>query len=231
MGFLDDLMQAAHQAVEQGNLKVAADGFAQVIYLDPTNAEAWYQAGLVLYQTGHTDQSLASIEHAITLDTRVEYLVNLGQIYRGEREFGRAEALLEIALDCDNENPEAWFQLGCVQREQGRLSEALASLEEVTRFAFPRDVTFTEIGKVYEANGQIPQAISAYEHALTINPSSTTSLERLSSLSIAGEYNLNPTQLSNIGHLSTTFADFPTHAERSAKLVLAEEISFAAAGI
>lgn len=228
MGYVDDLMQNAYSAMEHGDLRVAADRFAQVINLDPTHAEAWYQAGLVLYQTGHTDQALASIEQAITLDANPEYLVNLARIYRGEQELEHAEALLEIALECDPAQSEAWFQLACVQGAQGRFSEALASFEEVKRLPFPADVTHTEIGKVYEASGKISDAISSYEIALSINPASTISIERLSLLSVSGHYHLTTEQITSVGHLSSTFANCPSHAERSAKLTLAEELALSA---
>ncbi len=90
-------------------------------------AEAWFQKGLELEETG------APVEQAIEAYKKVlEFnagaagaLVNLGTIYYRQRRFAEAEKYYRGAIHADPHYPLAEFNLGNLFDEQGRLKEAL----------------------------------------------------------------------------------------------------------
>jgi tetratricopeptide (TPR) repeat protein len=89
-------------------------------------AEAWFQKGLEMEETG------APIEQAIEAYQKVlEFnpeaagaLVNLGTIYYRQRKLVEAETYYRQAVEADPDYPLAQFNLGNLYDEQGRLDDA-----------------------------------------------------------------------------------------------------------
>jgi tetratricopeptide (TPR) repeat protein len=89
-------------------------------------AEAWFQKGLDLEETGApADQVIEAYQKAIELNPGAAgALVNLGTIYYRDRRFDEAEQHYKNALTADPGYPLAEFNLGNLYDEQGRLREA-----------------------------------------------------------------------------------------------------------
>ena len=63
------------------------------------------------------------------------------------------------------------FTLALVEQQQGRASEALATLEQAVRLQPQNYATYYELG-LMELNvlGRRPEAAAAFRHALSLNP-------------------------------------------------------------
>ncbi|HJT88048.1 MAG TPA: tetratricopeptide repeat protein [Bryobacteraceae bacterium] len=91
-------------------------------------AEAWFQKGLALEETGAPlDQILEAYKKVVELNPGAAgALVNLGTIYYRQRKFGEAETYYTQAIQADPTYPLAEFNLGNLYDEQGRAGEAFA---------------------------------------------------------------------------------------------------------
>jgi len=89
-------------------------------------AEAWFQKGLDLEETGAPiEQAIEAYQKALELNSAAAgALVNLGTIYYRQRKLVEAETYYRDAIEADPEYPLAQFNLGNLCDEQGRLDEA-----------------------------------------------------------------------------------------------------------
>ena len=62
MPAIEALLQTSIEAHEAGDLRLAAEGFAAVLAVAPELPDAWYNAGLVAFQSGQNDQAIAALE-------------------------------------------------------------------------------------------------------------------------------------------------------------------------
>ena len=90
-------------------------------------AEAWFQRGLALEETGApAEEAIEAYEKALELNPEAAgVLVNIGTIYYRLRRFPEAERRYLEAIAADPRYPLAEFNLGNLCDELGRLDEAL----------------------------------------------------------------------------------------------------------
>ncbi len=89
-------------------------------------AEAWFQRGLDLEETGApVEEAIEAYQKALELNPEAAgALVNLGTIYYRQRQFADAETYYREALEADPEYPLAQFNIGNLYDELGRIEEA-----------------------------------------------------------------------------------------------------------
>jgi tetratricopeptide (TPR) repeat protein len=90
-------------------------------------AEAWFQKGLELEETGApVQEAVAAYEKVLEFNAEAAgALVNLGTIYYRQRKFGEAERYYEAAIEADPSYALARFNLGNLHDEQGKVDTAL----------------------------------------------------------------------------------------------------------
>jgi tetratricopeptide (TPR) repeat protein len=89
-------------------------------------AEAWFQKGLELEETGApVEQAIEAYRQALEMNPEAAgALVNLGTICYRQRKLTEAETYYRDAIEADPDYPLAHFNLGNLYDEQGRLDEA-----------------------------------------------------------------------------------------------------------
>ncbi|MEQ1903808.1 MAG: tetratricopeptide repeat protein [Pirellulaceae bacterium] len=226
MPAIEALLQTSIEAHEAGDLRLAAEGFAAVLAVAPELPDAWYNAGLVAFQSGQNDQAIAALERAAALQPEPEYLTDLAAIYQTIGDDSRADQLLSTAIAIDSDYGPAHFHRGVVLSSQNRFDEALLHLHRAIDLDYGVDSSLQQIGLVYDRAGDSASAIQAYESALAINPQLTHCLERISHYSILGTHELNFESITQVEHLGTVFAQCPSHRQRGAKLLVAAGLFF-----
>ena len=135
-----ETFQHAAQALRQGNLDAAAQGFESVVKSSPQFAEAYLNLGLVREEQGRNEDAVASLQKALALKSRLrganlflaiaEYRLNHSD---------QAIAALKKETSLYPSDPNAWMWLGVVQLAAENPDEAVVALDKAVILA-PNDV-------------------------------------------------------------------------------------------
>lgn len=120
-----DRFSAGLQFHQMGDLRHAEECYRETIRIDPAHSDALHLMGVVALQTGRHDESVESIQRALSVRPRTaEYHNNLASAYRALGRFEESVDHLRRALDCNPRYAVAHQNLGNVLRELGRTDEA-----------------------------------------------------------------------------------------------------------
>jgi tetratricopeptide (TPR) repeat protein len=112
----------------------ALQEFEQELQLDPTNANAAYEAGEIHRKSARFDQALELFSQAVKYYPDFEEaLIALGRTLVSLGKAGEALTPLGKAISLDAANEVAWFQLAQAQRALGQAAEQQKALAEFER--------------------------------------------------------------------------------------------------
>jgi predicted O-linked N-acetylglucosamine transferase (SPINDLY family) len=162
----DSLIAEGNRAESAGNLQEACERYREAARVAPRYAKAHLNLGIGLEALGDAAGAIAAHEAALACDPLEPFAsYNLGRLLHLRGDPGSAERLLRQALRSRPGFPEALVVLARVLAGLGRMEEAGATLEEVTRLADART-----------ASGDLPGAASALEALLALRPDWTDAL-------------------------------------------------------
>jgi choline-sulfatase len=126
----------ASMAYRYGSLIIAAHAFSRTLTLDPDRPGIRQNYGKLLRELGRYDESERELRIALALtsdeDASGPTRVSLAETLIALQKTDEAETLLAGVLSRDPKNQEALIARGRLRTAQGRLSEAVSSLEQVT---------------------------------------------------------------------------------------------------
>ena len=143
--------------------------------LNPRDADAHYQLGLIYQQRRQLDEAAASFRRAIEiLPDEADAHHQLGRVLRAQGNSSEALAHLEAAVKADKNvgRQEGWRDLGATLLELGRADEAIPVLERYTNsrsydpeglFAFA--LALKQTGRTADARQALQQTIEAVQTA------------------------------------------------------------------
>lgn len=180
------LALAAGAAEYNGEIETAKRRLQQAISLAPQNAHYPTQLGILLKNTGRSDEAIQYLNAAIGIDpSQSDPWAYLITIYKEKGEAAKAEGLLESGLQhC----PESYD----LRMEKGRLHSARGHYQNAIQFYLAAaDVRFDAARPLIEASTnyfkleQIDQGIEALQKALTAEPGHPVALTTLAYAAIA----------------------------------------------
>lgn len=123
---VDAIAKRASLLATLGRIDEAIADFTRVLDLDPVNhPKSWNNQGLLLLQTGQTDDAIESLETAVRLDPlMVEARLNLGSAYLVQGDNARAKPQFERVLATDPTSIAAMGNLGIVHTRDGDYAAA-----------------------------------------------------------------------------------------------------------
>jgi len=128
--------QQASEAMRQGNLDQASEGFAAVVKEAPTFAEAFLNLGLVREEQGRHDEAIAGFEKALELKPKLRganLFLGIAE-YRASR-LDASVAALRKETTASPKDPTAWMWLGIAALEKGDGEEAVRALDEASKLS------------------------------------------------------------------------------------------------
>ncbi len=159
--------------LQEGKIGDAIDQLRQAVKLTPRDAEAWMKLGLAYYAREVYDEAESAFDRATTLrPSYPEAWVNWGSLKLKQQKWGEAIPLLQKAADdpiyrepgrAIHNLGWAWFNLGEYQKARGEYQKVL----KVTPFFCP---SVYNLGLVYEAEGNLSEALRLYQRARECNP-------------------------------------------------------------
>jgi predicted O-linked N-acetylglucosamine transferase (SPINDLY family) len=156
----DKLIAEGNRAEDAGNLREACERYREAARIAPRYAKAHLNLGIGLEAMGDAEGAIGSHQEALACDPAEPFAsYNLGRLLFLRDDPAGAERLLRQALHGRPGFPEAHVVLARVLASLGRLEEAGAALEQVTRLADAR-----------AAGGDLSGAAAALEALLALRP-------------------------------------------------------------
>ncbi|HJX83724.1 MAG TPA: tetratricopeptide repeat protein [Candidatus Angelobacter sp.] len=152
------------QTLEASDPKSAGGAYDKAIEFDPANADLYVVAGSVAERNG----DLAGAEQRYLKAAELGNSAGTGQLvdlYIKQKRYADAETWLRKFLALNPQNAAAQAQLGRLLAAEGKLPEAIASLEAAGTAGATR-----ELGGLYLENKQYDKAATVFQGLLGRNP-------------------------------------------------------------
>jgi tetratricopeptide (TPR) repeat protein len=124
---------------DQGRFNEAIPQFRRALELDPNNAPAWQNLGIVALRMNDARSAHENLSRALALNPRLPLALNtLGVLYARQNDDARAVDAWQRAVALDPKQYDALFNIGLVAGRAGRVEEAKRALNQFVRTAPPR---------------------------------------------------------------------------------------------
>jgi tetratricopeptide (TPR) repeat protein len=166
-----NVLRAAIQRHQAGDLGVAAQLYQDVVAREPRNAEALHLMGVLFHQQGDHARAVERIGQAVSLRPNAYiYHANLAAAHRALGDFERAAACCRAALALWPDYPEALCNLGAALQGLGQPAESA----EVLRRALALRPSFVEahnnLGIALRALDRMEEAEAQFHRAVALEP-------------------------------------------------------------
>ena len=154
-------------------LDLAISHFKKAVALRPDYSEAFNAMGRVYGELKQWDTAISCFHQALSnllYTTPHVALINLGEAYRGKRDYERAIDFYRQALRKDPRFPNAHRGLGLTYMDMGDYGKAVTSLEKAVHYAPRSPLTYFDLARVYVRLSETKKAISAFEKVVTVAP-------------------------------------------------------------
>jgi tetratricopeptide (TPR) repeat protein len=126
----------ASNAMRQGDLNAAGDGFAAAVKLAPAFAEAHFNLGLVREEQGRLDEAITSFQKALALKPRLHGAkLFLGVAHYKSNHYAQAVSAVQKETEAYPKDAPAWMWLGVVRLAQDKPEEAAEALDRAATLA------------------------------------------------------------------------------------------------
>ena len=155
---------ATVQFNDDWNWKAAEAGFRRAIQLNPSYATAHQRYSLYLIAMGRTEESLAEINRARSLDPlSLSMNFSLGWRLYMARRYDEAIAQLLNTIEMDPTYLLAHIVLGQCYEQKGQYSEAIVELQKAASIAPDSPPVLAALGHVYAVAGKHVEALQLLE--------------------------------------------------------------------
>jgi tetratricopeptide (TPR) repeat protein len=159
------------------NYKKAIEYLSQAIAKDPTFAEAYFLRGECYYIQSNHKLAIKSYGKAITINPNmVEAHMEQGKSYYYLSNYSSALTSFQKVSEIKPKDPIALQWQGLVLYYQDNYEQAIKILDRSSTLDNSLEYTHELLGKSYEINGQIEQALTSYSRAIEIGGSDSNSL-------------------------------------------------------
>jgi tetratricopeptide (TPR) repeat protein len=164
----------------KGELDRARSDYTATIQRDPNYAFAYHNRGFIRHAEGDFDQAIADYTQAIKINPNyAQGFTSRGIAYLRKGAASKALDDLKNSLRLDDQQPSARTALGDAYAQLKMYDDAMIQLSR----AIAQDSTSSEAyfrrGRVFEAQGNLAEALKDFEAALARDPSRTDVQEAL----------------------------------------------------
>jgi len=168
-----------------GDAPGAAREFGKALESDPANPDLLYNLAAALAAAGRNDQIIREIAPAAQdlQDPQIARIV--GEAFEAAGQKDRAREFLTRTAELLPESEEARLRVARSLREEGRLEEARAAVEELVRDMPRSAAALTELGMLEEAAGDPGKALQHYRNAIQLDRTAPQALTHAGRLLLA----------------------------------------------
>jgi protein O-GlcNAc transferase len=167
----EQLLKDALAAQRRGAIGDAKRLYASVLRIEPSNAVAFGNLGIIAAQQG----DLAGAERLLRQEIKLRPddatgHNNLGSVLQQQARLADAVAAHRQAIKLKPNYAEAYLALGNALKEQGKLEEAMAAYRSAIKARRDYPEAHNNVGVLLQMQGRLEQAASAYREAVALRP-------------------------------------------------------------
>lgn len=215
---IKQFFQLAKKFHQTGDLSKAELFYNKILAVQPDNLHAntslellgaqYHSLGLMAFKEKRLDSALELLNKAIDLQPQsVQFLVNLGNVYKALKTYELARECYEKALNIQPLTASVYSNLGLISHTQGHFSEAIDFYVKGLSIS-RRPEILTNLGNSYQELEQWSSAISSYQDAIQLEPQFY-----LAHFSLGNVYKKLQQFETAIGHYQTALKIHPNAAE------------------
>ncbi len=165
------LLLAGKSEEAEPKLSALMKSALQVLEKSPDDLHAAYVLGVAAMYAGDDDTAEVYLRKVSRADRKNSaYMLALAQLLIFEEKSAEAMAQIQLLIDENGKNVEAWDLIGDAQESLGKLADAQKSYEKAFELA-PKDVKY--LGKVAQlllVQKKTDEAIAVYKKAIEVDP-------------------------------------------------------------
>jgi tetratricopeptide (TPR) repeat protein len=169
---IEKALKEENAAAKAGFLDRSIAELERGVAILPNYAEAWKNLGMAYKEKDNYPAAVAAFEKARTYKSfsDVDFFISSGLAYGMSKQYDKALADFNKALEIDPKNPEAYNNKGLYLSEMGRPDSALTFLDEAIRLKPEFYQAYYNKGNTLAQMKDFQGAISQYEAALVAKP-------------------------------------------------------------
>ncbi len=165
---------------------LSVEYFLKALSINPKSVQTYINIADVYYRNKNIIDAINVLENGVTLMPQEIALKHyLSRFYTEDCRYDLAMDQLFEILDIDEENVDAYWDLGNIQFELGDYDSAVANYENVLEKVTNNAVLYYQTAITYEANGNVDKAISNHLKAISVNENFHPSYKKLGILFMA----------------------------------------------
>jgi protein O-GlcNAc transferase len=167
------LRSRAHELMH--NLPAAIADVEGSLALNPNDARAYNELGILCIDDGQRDRAIEAFLRATALDPRhARAWNNLGSALRDAGRIEEARSAFARSTEADPRYPLACANLGVAYRDLGRDAEAAGAFMRALALDPKQRLALTALAGLRRAEGNLDEAAALYRRALAIEPRDAT---------------------------------------------------------
>ncbi|MEA2104476.1 MAG: tetratricopeptide repeat protein [Candidatus Cloacimonadota bacterium] len=165
------LFDEALAAQTSGDLEKAKKKYREIIEIEPDNAEAYNNLGIILSRTGDFENAFKSFDKAIELNPDcAETYNNLGNAYEHNFENEKAIGWFKKAIKIDENYTDAYYNLGRTYAELQEFDKAEETYRKAIKIDKNYAFSYYGLGNLFGKQRDFNKAIEWYQKAIEVNP-------------------------------------------------------------
>lgn len=180
---VEQLINAARSAYDQGDLSAAASSLEQVIARDPQQPDALYLAGVIAWRQNDNPLALQLITAALQQRDRFpRALTSLASVLMSMEEWAAARDSAQAALREQPRNPDALYNLGTSELELGEIESAVKHLRRAVALKPSLSAAWNNLGAHYTRCEDWAKAERHYRKAVEHDQDNEAALVNLAAM-------------------------------------------------
>jgi tetratricopeptide (TPR) repeat protein len=161
--------------LQQQKTKEARENFERALRLQAsypgTIPNAWNNLGILSAKEGDAAAAIDFFQRALQIDpAHLIALVNLGNAYRQQKEWGDAKKVLQRALEVEPDDPEVNYSLGMVCAQLDESDRAYEYLKRAVELRPVYPEALNNLGVLYLRTRRPEEAIHSFEECIRVAP-------------------------------------------------------------
>ncbi|MDQ1408107.1 MAG: hypothetical protein QOG55_3736 [Acidobacteriaceae bacterium] len=161
--------------LRQQKTKEARETFERALKLQAsypgTISNAWNNLGILTAREGDAAAAIDFFQRALQIDpAHLIALLNLGNAYRQQKEWGEAKKALQRALEVEPDDPEVNYSLGMVCAQLEELDRAYEYLKRAVELRPIYPEALNNLGVLYLRTRRPEEAVHSFEECIRVAP-------------------------------------------------------------